>query len=371
MAGMVLCVYILGPKITELVIPLAILSGLGLGIFNSSFQPLVVGVVSSKYLKIYASLRNIIIFALKTVVPILLGSIIDFGSFSLVTVVVLIIAVLMVVFASLIREPKKNELSYDIKGYIRTIRSDKEKYKSLKVFYLSSFFRSMTFEVVGTLFTIMILLNSGSDFKLGYIQTIFTATQLISTFVFLKAYHKKRAGYFTIIPCILIILSGIPMFVTLNEVTILILFGVYTFLRVFFTSITDTRRSSIIRTLSLHSHSLEHNSIVNLIYIVGRVSAYSMLFLSLVLDIRIVLYICWGVIFINLLAYVICLLRMENLLILQDKKWQEEHPMSAVEKSLTEKQPIFIEYGDLSSKKLADLMNVTKNVKKTRKRKGG
>lgn len=331
MAIMFVSVYLLGDNIVNWLWVLGAASGISVGIFSCAFNNLVSEVISSKVQTIYFSVKNIMLFLTKTVFPLILGSIIDLGSFPIMCVIVAVICILIFVFSLFIKSKRKDVKSFNIFKYIKILREKKEETKPLKMLYLSAVFRGLCFDLIATAFTILLFLSSsGSDFKIGLIQTIFTATQLISTFIFMKLYHKNRSGYFIFGSLAMIITASIPVFITQNMITILIMFGVYTFFRLFITTITDMRRPTIIRQLSMHSHSLEHNALYSLIYGTSRALSYFLLLLYILMPEAVMINV---IIAINLTAYVgygICLFFMERQLIQQDIKWKLEHPEAQV-----------------------------------------
>ena len=327
LAGLFIAVFVLGDNIINFMWILSTISGLGSGIFHAGFDNLVSDVISSKYQTIYFSIKNILVFLTKTVFPLVLGAIIDLGSFPIMCVIIAIICALIFVFSLFIKPKVKTQKSFNLIKYFKILRENKEETKPLKTLYLSAVFRGFCFDLIATIFTILLFLSSGgSDFKIGLFQTIFTATQLISTLIFMKTYHKNRSAMFIFGSLAIIISASIPVFFVQNITTILIMFGVYTFFRLFITTITDMRKGVIIRLLSMHSHSIEHNAIYGIIHGVCRASSYLLLLLFLVVPEGVMINI---ILSINLVAYVgygITLYILERQLIEQDKKWKLEHP---------------------------------------------
>lgn len=335
LAGLFICVFLLGDNIVNFIWTLGAVSGLGYGIFISGFDNLVSDIISSKNQTIYFSVKNILIFLTKTVFPLVLGSIIDLGSFPLMCVIIAVICILISGFSILIKN-KKTQKSYNIFKFIKILKEKKEETKPLKTLYLSAIFRGFCFDIIATVFTILLFLSSGgSDFKIGLFQTIFTATQLISTFIFMRFYHKKRSGLFIFASLGIIIAASIPVFFIQNITTVLIMFGVYTFFRLFITTITDMRKNSTIRLLSMHSHSIEHNALYSLIYGVSRASSYLLLLLFMVVPEGIMLNIVFGVNLASYVGYGITLHFLEKQLIQQDINWKKAHPDEMTKKEET------------------------------------
>lgn len=332
LAGLFVMVFLLGDNIVNFIWILGAVSGLGYGIFSSGFDNLVSDIISSKNQTIYFSVKNILIFLTKTVFPLVLGSIIDLGSFPLMCVIIAVICILISVFSFLVKN-KKTQKSFNVFKFIKILREKKEETKPLKTLYVSAIFRGFCYDVIATMFTIMLFLSSGgSDFKIGLFQTIFTATQLISTFIFMRYYHKKRSGFFIFLSLGLIIASSIPVFFVQNITTVLIMFGVYTFFRLFITTITDMRKTSTIRLLSMHSHSIEHNAVYSMIYGVSRASSYLLLLLFMLMPESVMICVVLAVNLASYVGYGITLHFLEKQLIQQDINWKKAHPDEMTQK---------------------------------------
>ena len=102
------------------------------------------------------------------------------------------------------------------------------------------------------------------------------------------------------------------------------------FFRIFITTVTDMRKTPVIRQLSMHSHMLEHNSTYSLINGVTRSLSYMLLLLFLVVPEGIMLNITLAVNIFGYIGYAITLFILERKLILQDIKWKKEHPDPAI-----------------------------------------
>ena len=327
LSGMFVGVFLMGDNIVNHIWLLGFLSGFGAGVFYAGFYNLVGDVVSSKHQTIYFSVKNILIFLTKTVFPLVLGSIIDLGSFPLMCGIIALICLLIFVFSFMIKVKAKIPKSYNLINFLKILREKKEETKPLKTLYISGIFRGLCYDLIATVFTVLLFLSSsGSDFKIGLFQTIFTATQLISTLIFMKTYHKERSAWFLFGALSLIIGSTIPIFFVQNLTTILISFGVYTFFRLFITTVTDMRDVAIIRLLSMHSHSIEHNIMYRFVYGVSRACAYLLFLLWLVVPESTLVCIILGVNLLGYTGYAITLFVLERQLIVQDRNWKKAHP---------------------------------------------
>ncbi len=334
LAGLFAFVYLLGDNIVNYIILLGVLSGLGTGLFYSVFNNLVSEVVSSKVMTLYSSVKNIVIFIVKTIFPLTLGMVIDLGSFTVLSLIIVVISSGIIVITCFISNKKNKNESYNPLKFLKKIHKNDE-YKPLKTLYLSQFFRGFCFDIIATCFVIMITHEIGQgesvNFKLGIIQTVFSVIQILSMFLFMKFYKKEKSGFFVFLPLTLILISLIPYFIMPSLTTAIVGFGTYTCLRIFITSITDIREKGVVRLLSLHKHIKESGGIISLIYAVSRIGSYSLLFLGAVVQGRILIFIVLGIAMFFFIVYAITLFVLEKQLIVQDINWKKTHPEIAVE----------------------------------------
>lgn len=327
LAGMFIVIYFLGDNIANWIWLLAVGVGLTYGIFYAGFAALMVEAVSSKNQTIYFSVKNILIFLTKTIFPLILGSII-MKSFPAMCVILAVVCILIFVFSFFVKYNKSKRRSYNLMRFWKIVNDGGEETKPLKTLYLSGFFRGMCFDLIATVLTILIFLQSeGNDFTIGLVQTIFTGAQLVSMFIFMKTYHKNLSQWFIFVSLGFIIAGAIPVFIKPCLITVLIFYGIYYFFRLFITTITDMRKTSVIRILSMHDHCLEHNTTYQIIYGPTRAISYLLLCLCLVIpNQELMLDIVLGLNLVGYIGYSISLFFLEKQLIAQDIKWKREHP---------------------------------------------
>ena len=130
----------------------------------------------------------------------------------------------------------------------------------------------------------------------------------------------------------------VAIFCATNRVTIIIFYAVYSILNVILMSISDSRRSGVVRQLSLHSHILEHTAIAEFFLGAGRVLSTIMILLSGIFDnLRgggtLFLKLAIGFVCVMYIFYGITLIWLEKSLIKQDEKFRALHADEKIEKA--------------------------------------
>lgn len=317
---------------------LAVVYGFGFGFFSGGFNGLTAETISSKHQVRFFAVKRIMFQATYIIFPISLGAIADLN-FSVVAAILLVICVALVVFSFLIRPKQSYHETFNLNSFRKYMWENRKQTKPLWLVYITCFFRGASYDCFTTLITILVMRSFESNTSLGLFQSIFTACSLVTMFVYLKYYRKKRSKQFILPTIILVTCSIVGILCATNKVTIVIFYAVYTILNVILMSIYDSRRAGVVRVLSLHSHILESNALSEFFLGVGRVlgslfillagvfdgmaGANSTLFLKVALGLVCVMYVMYGV----------CIMWLEKSLIKQDEDFRKAHISEVIEKT--------------------------------------
>jgi len=333
----VISVNLIGNRLSTLFPLVAVIYGLSWAFFSSGFHNLTAEAISSKHQVRFFAVKRILFQATYIIFPVTLGLIIDKIDFSFMALIMLGVCAVLIVFSFLISPKKAYRQSFNLKKFVGYIKNNKEETKPLMWVYISNFFRGGSYDCFTTLITILVMRTFASNTSLGMFQSIFTACSLLTMFLFLKYYRKKRAKTFIIPTIVLVSCSVIAIFCATNKITILIFYAVYAILNVILMSISDSRRSGVVRQLSLHSHILEHTAIAEFFLGGGRVLSTIMVLLSGVFDNMmggtLFLKIAIGFVCLMYVFYGLSLCLLEKSLIKQDEKFRAAHVAETIEKA--------------------------------------
>ncbi len=337
----VLLVYLLGDSVTSFTfVPVvAVVYGIGFAFYSSGFNNLTAETISSKHQVRFFAVKRILFQLTYVIFPVSLGLIIDNINFSFMALVMLVICALLIMFSFFIKPKKVYELSFKVKSFAKFMIENKESTKPLWLVYVSNFFRGASYDCFTTLITILVVKAFNSNTSLGTFQSIFTAISLITMFFYLKYYRKKRATKFIVPTIILVACTIIGILSVANEITIILFYAIYSILNVILMSISDSRRSGVIRVLSLHSHILESNALAEFFLGAGRVTSCVIIILSGIFDnllggdSTIFLKVALGLVCIMYVMYGISLIWLEQALIKQDEEFKRTHSTEVFEKT--------------------------------------
>ncbi len=336
----VVMIYLLGDNLIKFLPLVAFLYGFSFSFYSSGYHNLTAETISSKHQVRFFAVKRIFYQATYIVFPVTFGFIIDKVNFSIMALIMAILCVALVVFSFLIRPKKVFKLSFNIKKFYKYLKNNKQSTEPLKFVYLNNFFRGASYDCFTTLITILVWINFQSNTSLGIMQSIFTFCSLATMFIYLRYYRKKRAKTF-ILPIIILVslaVFGIICTAGSSMIAIVIFYAVYTILNVVLMSISDSRKASVVRVLSLHSHTLESTALMEFSLASGRVLSSVLLVLAGLFDgllegsSNFFLLITLGIVCVFYVFYGLSIYWIERSLIRQDDQFHKMHLNETFEK---------------------------------------
>lgn len=329
----VLMIYLLGDQLIVYLPLVAFLYGFSFGFYSSGYHNLTSETISSKHQVRFFAVKRIAFQATYIVFPVAFGFIIDKVNFSIMALIMVVLCVAFVVFSFLIRPKKVYKLSFNIRKFYRYLKNNKQSTEPLKYVYINNFFRGASYDCFTTLITILVWTSLQSNSSLGIMQSIFTLCSLVTMFLYLRYYRKKRAKQFIFPVIILVSLAVIGIICTAGTslIAIVIFYAVYTILNVILMSISDSRKASMVRILSLHSHILESTALMEFSLATGRVMSSVLIILAGVFDglvgngSTIFLLINLGIVCVLYIFYGLSCYWIEKSLIRQDEQFHKIH----------------------------------------------
>ncbi len=338
--AVVVLIYFLRDNLVTFLPIIALLYGLSFSFYSPGYHNLTSETISSKHQVRFFAIKRIVVQLVYVLFPVVFGLIDEHINFSVVIIIMAVLCVALVVFSFLIKPKKVFKLSFNLRKYGRYLKDHKQSAEPLKFVYLSNFFRGASVDCFTTLLTILVWIGAQSTSTLGTLQSVFTLVSIITLFLYLRYYRKKRSKTF-LFPCfILVAISAISIILTegTNMVAITIFYAVYTILNVIYISLSDSRKASVVRILSLHSHILESTAFMELSLAGGRVFSSLLLVLAGLFDgligtnLNIFLLVTVGVVGVLYIFFGLSLYWIERSLIRQDDQFHKMHVNELYEK---------------------------------------
>ena len=273
----ILTIALLKEKILIYYIPLGIFYGISQGFFWSSGH-ILININAGDDSKNFVSLKSIISKTLKVIFPMILGTSIEFTSFSHVAKIVIGIAVIQFLFSLFIKEDKKPIGKFSLSRYIQYL-------KSLKTDDMTTCYKIIALDgivnyLLETLVTILIVMTFKTNISLGFLTTIFAICSILSLYIFQR--KVKNNNIILKISGIAMIVSVFLLIFSIQKTTVILYNFIYSICLVLLLNNAEATRYSL---ASKHKEitktfMVEHQVVAEFALNTARIIGYFVLFIT-------------------------------------------------------------------------------------------
>ena len=273
----VILIVFLRERIQNFLIPISIILGIAETIYWSACDNMVGLVTNEKNIKKYTTNKKIIRTFTKIIMPIVLGTSIELLSFYRVSTYVTILTFVQVILSFLIKIQNQDYTKFNLKMFIKNINIKNN--KRLKIVYKSSILYGVLLNLIPTLVTIIIIMTYKTNFKLGFLNTIFAICSMVSLFIFQKINSIKFQKNILIVGSIISLISVISLIINLDKTEIVI----YNLISASFILILEVlfniERFNNKENGISNEYCVENQTFINIIMQIGRIVGYGLLFI--------------------------------------------------------------------------------------------
>lgn len=276
-AALVILLIFLGKQLASMVILAGALRGVAHGAYYASYNVLKHEMVSRKTMKKYTAVIQIFSQLVSIVFPIVLGSLIEISTFSMVAIYVFILAVIQVVLCCFIKAKKPDGSNFNLKEYKKRLDKNPELKARIKFLYFTSILYGAT-TVANILCDVCIMLQFGSTFSFGAITSVLAFINIASIIVVSKlTVPGKRSLMFIFVSIIPIL--GVVLFIAMPNITTVIIYNILTEItHAIYKVIFDHYRNSSLKEFGFYEDIAEHQTMVEDILQIVRIITYCLLF---------------------------------------------------------------------------------------------
>ena len=273
----VILIVFLRERIQNFLIPISIILGIAETIYWSACDNMVGLVTNEKNIKKYTTNKKIIRTFTKIIMPIVLGTSIELLSFYRVSTYVMILTFVQVILSFLIKIQNQDYTKFNLKMFIKNINIKNN--KRLKIVYKSSILYGVLLNLIPTLVTIIIIMTYKTNFKLGFLNTIFAICSMVTLFIFQKINSIKFQKNILIVGSIISLISVISLIINLDKTEIVI----YNLISASFILILEVlfniERFNNKENGISNDYCVENQTFINIIMQIGRIVGYGLLFI--------------------------------------------------------------------------------------------
>ncbi len=277
-ASLVILFACFGGQMAGLTILAGCMHGSSDAVYYASYNVLKEEMVSRKKMGNYASLTYMIGKVVEIVCPITIGAIIEASSFSTVALIVLGICAIQIVISFGIKAERPKNSSFSLKKFFATIKENPSAKNKLKLIYLFSFVFS-TSTLIGMLVNICTMIEYGSSFSLGAMTSAISIAAIFSMFLFDRLSKPGKRGGFFVACAVLLIASSIFMLIDFSRLSIIIFNFLTASTGIIYKVSFDRYRNGILKEEGLYSEISEHQTIVESVLNIARITVFGLMML--------------------------------------------------------------------------------------------
>lgn len=271
----IIMIGLLKENIVDYIIPISIFYSIEASLYWSSYNAMMSEAISSKNIQKFYGVYNIYGYIISIVAPLVLGSVIDAGSFIKTSIYAFIVCLLLFFSTLLLVNRKEEGNDLAMKEFFEGMKENSENFKAC---YLMCFFNGVR-SSLGTIITILIVLTFNSNMSLGSLSSIMSCIAIVVTFFFTKFYNSKFSKI--IFLCFVLCMGGlVGTILEINKVTIVLFNVLYTIAMIIPDNLYSQRRMGLARVTDKHKFILEHNVMCEFSLNVGRFISYTILVIA-------------------------------------------------------------------------------------------
>ena len=269
-------------QLTDLYLLFALLNGVASGIYWVAINGFTANTMGGTAMLRFQAYTNIATSAAKIILPFTLGAIIHYVSFLVATLVAAGIGVVLVAFTLLMRVKEINKSRFSIRGYVTLLRREHLVRPVVHNFFLQ-LSRSL-FAAAGVCVTILLAINLGDSFQLGYLISAFSAATIVLLILYrlIKSRTVKNNIYLACAVAAFLLSCGLLFEV--SRLTV-ILFQVASSVFLVVPNIeTGKLQFDVMKELGQPQTSTESLVVVEFAYFIGRLAVMGLILLGCYLE---------------------------------------------------------------------------------------
>lgn len=275
-AILVIFVVFFGENLADMIVFAGALNGISYGCYLASYNVIRQEMVSRNSMNSFLAFSSIVSKTLSIVAPIVIGSLIDISTFSQVAIYVAVICIIQIIVSFGISSKRPENSTYNLKQYLNKLKTNPAKNK-IKHVYLT-YIAYGTTTIVGTLLTVCVMMEFGSNFSLGAITSIISAVSVLVLILFSKFTKPGKRAWLFIVLAILPLSSLLVVFLPSTYAVVIyqVCMGIA---MIILNPTLATYRNGNLKEAGLYDCIDEHQSVVELIMAVCRIVGFVLLML--------------------------------------------------------------------------------------------
>lgn len=282
----ILFIVLLADKISTNYILIAVIYAFSEILYWCAHDLIYIDVTNNNNRKNYMSIKKILGKIVNIVSPIILGTSIEFYSFTKIAVYVFILSVIQIIITLFIKTDIKIERKqkYDFKKFIEYVRNNK--LKKIQNYNLSGIAYGIIESSISTLIVIITIMTFKTSLNLGILTTVFSICSMISLMVYNRFYNTKNAKFILSLCSIIVVIGVVGLLINISKISLVIYNFCYIITFCIFDAVYNTRKGDLVKECKIEKFREEYIGYTSIAIGLGRIIGYVlMLIISFTTDI--------------------------------------------------------------------------------------
>lgn len=270
----ILFIVLLSNKIATNYILIAIIYAFSEILYWCAHELIYIDVTNNNNRKKYMSVKKILGKIINIVSPIILGTSIEFYSFTKIAIYVFILSVIQIVVTLFIKTDIRIEekQKYSFKKFIEYIRNNK--LEKIKKYSLSGIAYGIVESSISTLIIIITIMTFKTSLNLGILTTIFSICSMLSLMLYNKFYNKNSAKFILSLCSIVVVTGVVGLLINISKTSLIIYNFCYIVTFCIFDVVYNTRKGDLVKECGIEKFREEYIGYTSISIGLGRIIGY-------------------------------------------------------------------------------------------------
>ena len=269
----ILFIVLLSEKIATNYILIAIIYAFSEMLYWCAHELIYIDVTNNDNRKKYMSIKKILCKIVNVISPIILGTSIEFYSFTKIAVYVFVLSVIQILITLFIKTNiKKEKRQYNFKEFIEYIK--RNKLKKIQKYNLSAISYGIVESSISTLIVIITIMTFKTSLNLGILTTIFSAFSMLSLMLYNKFYNKNNAKLILTLCSVVVVIGVIGLLINISKTSLVIYNFCYMVTFCIFDVVYNTRKGDLVKECKIDKYREEYIGYTSIGIGIGRIIGY-------------------------------------------------------------------------------------------------
>lgn len=269
----ILLIVLLSKKIATNYILIAIIYAFSEMLYWCAHELIYIDVTNNDNRKKYMSIKKILCKIVNVISPIILGTSIEFYSFTKIAVYVFALSVIQILITLFVNTNiKKEKRQYNFKEFIEFIK--RNKLKKIQKYNLSAISYGIVESSISTLIVIITIMTFKTSLNLGILTTIFSAFSMLSLMLYNKFYNKNNAKFILALCSVVVVIGVIGLLININKTSLVIYNFCYMVTFCIFDVVYNTRKGDLVKECKIDKYREEYIGYTSIGIGIGRIIGY-------------------------------------------------------------------------------------------------